>query len=1320
MASKYDEIRKNRIRQGQEAKKRVMSGIYRQPVSSPASEQTSKYDLIRNRSRDLVGSAPVEINQDVRSQMPDLFNPFQQMQDLERRLQSPLPAAPRQEDAAQRQGNQYLAEQAAKRDAQDPKNPALKWLKDNTIDAAAGAMDRFLLNNPVGRFVNRTSRAGAEAVGVDTEAAKAVPLRSTGSKVVDTIADFGGAAVGTLTNPSNISQSLVTGPLRAGQALSQRLAPKTGPLAQRAIEGATAGAIQGGVIGGVRGETDLGEMAANVGLGAATGAIADPLVYGVGRGISRLLNRNAPSPAPQEVLALPEPRVRGNINRTVTDEVIYNADTRPLGLPEPNIQPPTTARIARRTNPYREQYESLIQEAQQMQREGRIRPGFEIENLQSMWSQRAGRDGVTLDELIRLAYPSRETRITPDLVQRARYYQQAREVAGVPLPVRSFSERYQPGELGQAVPPIKRLRRLPGDQSLNVESVSPGGGQARQPALNASVENVAPRVDAKPQNPPILNSRIQPARESVEPKQPVNEVADDIEMPQPDEVTPRVRDRLSALADSWIEEARMQLRNKQNLGFAAQPGTPDAVILAKLGAGYMLKGTVKLADFTEVMVREFGDGVKPYIRQIFKLAKEEYKRINKQIESEELGLIGFEAQELKDLSNLNLNTADVYRNFRKVFGNYYEPVKRAVLDPFDEAKGAYAQEQKNLTDKLYNEIVKGLGIRKGSKESALVQRYGEGRINLDQLKQEAPRNWKQIVRADQWFRQQYNDLINRVNETVSRIYPNRPEKLVPYRKDYYRHFQELKGWGGLVNLFDTTSAKISPSLSGVSPYTQPKTKWASFKQKRGLGEFTDDAVGGFLDYIPAASYAIHIDPHITTFRNLAKRLAEDTEQTANINNFIKFLNNFANDLAGKTSPIDRWVEEIGGRKALQILTRVNNRVKSNVILGNVRSTLSQLANIPNGIAYGGIDSPAGAIRTISSIFAPNEAMNKSAFLRERYIDKDFRRFNQKFWEQPRRFAEFMMETADRVGTSFIWNTAYAKAIRQKVPNPVKFADEQTRRLIGGRGIGEQPLLIKSKMFNVVAPFQLEVNNLWRVMKDFVDEKRFGSLVTLFAANWLLNKAFEQATGSGVVFDPIDAIYDAAIGEDMNLLQRGGRVAGEVLSNVPFGQTIATLYPEYGTNLYGIELPTRKELFGEKDPTRFGSGLLAAGAVTDPLFKFVLPFGGNQLRKSTQGLDALLRRGSYTENILTTGPRIENPKLKFPIEPNAGNIIRGALFGPYATNEGQAYTQNERRPLSEKQTQEYLNSSDHRGFYEELMRIRRENTEKRKQQELKNK
>lgn len=1096
-----------------------------------------------------------------------------------------------------------------------------------------------------------------------------------------------GRVVAGAVNPAALEMSAVTGAGRATTNLVGRIAPRTNPFAQRLIGGAAEGAMQNTANTAAAGHTSGRDIAEAAAYGAGGGAAFEAVGTGLGKLISSRFKRvgiDNPDKAADEVLALPLGRADAARARSAhapgTDPIVTPYTAEPLGLPEPRVDAPTAARVAPKSNPYRQQFEDLMQEAQRMQADGRFTPGREDQDLENLWATMAGRDAPSLDELIQLAYKP-TVKLPPNLVQKARSYQAAREVAGAPMPVKSLEDRMAPqGALAEAAPMTERIGRAPA-------APAPEPVQAR-PA-------VAP--DSKPiqEEPVILKEKKAPDDD---------DVADDLVPDDPEEVSVRVRDRVTSFADDLIANARTELAKSRNR-LSSNPADVYGQY-AKIMAGYMLKGTVKLADLTEAMVRDLGEEVRPFIRKSFKQAKEEYKKVRTSIEKEELGITSIPATELKDLSNINLNSADVYRNFRKVFGEHFGSVKKAILDPFDKAKGEYASEQKTLADRLYSDVVKGLGIKKGSRESALVQQYGEGKLTLDDLKKQAPGKYKSIVKADAWFRREYDTLLDRVNATVAKIYPNNPDKLVPKRSDYYRHFRELTAWSGIKNLFDTSQSKISPTLSGLSPFTQPKSKWASFKQKRGLGEFKNDAVGGFLEYLPSAAYAIHIDPHISGFRNLAKRLGAETEETANINNFIKFLNNYANDLSGKTSPFDRWVEELGGRNALRVLTGLNNRVKSNVILGNVRSTLAQLANIPAGIAYGGKDAPKGAYRTMTSLFAPNEAMNASDFLRERYLDKSFRKFDQKFWEQPKRFAEFMMELSDRTGTSFVWNTAYAKGVAKKVADPVKFADDETRRLIAGRGVGEQPLLMKSKVFSVIAPFQLEVANQWRVMKDFVDEKRFGALLTLFGANYLLNKAMETATGSGVAFDPIGAIYDASTEEDVNPLQRAGRIAGEVLSNVPLGQNLASMYPENGTNLYGADLPSRKDLFGDNDPTRFGEGLVLTKGIQDPLFKLILPFGGNQLKKSIQGADAVTREGAYTENVLTTGPEIENPKLKFPVDnEKPADVARGLLFGPPATSEGQKYYQNEGRPLSEEQTKQYQRSDDKERFLEGVKQTR---------------
>ncbi|MEN6317053.1 MAG: hypothetical protein ABFD25_22700 [Clostridiaceae bacterium] len=697
------------------------------------------------------------------------------------------------------------------------------------------------------------------------------------------------------------------------------------------------------------------------------------------------------------------------------------------------------------------------------------------------------------------------------------------------------------------------------------------------------------------------------------------------------------------------------------------------------------------------------------------------------------------AQGIKDKSGMTLNFKDVYRNFRDAFGRAYPYVKQKYLDPFDAAKKSYVDTVKRYTDDIYENVVKGLEIKKGSKESAAVQWFGEGQrmtgmtnaidlqtgkkitipnmvpYTLDDLQKEFPSSWQNIVKADNTFRSAYDELIDAVNATRRQIYPTNPEKLVPKRNDYYRHFREMQdSFEGFKNMFETPS-QIDPKLAGISEFTKPKSRWASFMQKRGKGAYKADAVGGFIDYIQPASYAINIDPHVVKFRSLAKDIAEGTEKTKNANNFIKWLNDFSNSLAGKTSKYDRLIQEDipGGRTTMRALTWLNNRVKANTVLLNARSSLAQTANIPTGIAR--VKDPfalgKGISDTLAGIIGKGKSAKlyaKSQFISERYAQDLISRFDQKLINQPKKFAAWFMGAFDELGTKFIWNSSYNKAVANSMENPIKYADDLTRSIVAGRGIGEVPLIQQSKLFQLAAPFQLEVANLWHVMGDMVKEKDFAGLIALFAANYLFNNTAEEITGNRVTFDPIDAIADALTEDDMNAWKMAGRLGGEVLSNVPLGQSIASVYPEYGFNLSGIEMPTRQELFGRNDPTRYGSGLLIVKGMQDPVSKLLPSFGGAQAKKTYEAVNDLVKGGD-----------IKDGKLRYLVKNTPENAIKGTLFGKSAFNEAKEYYDKNRRDLSEKQTQQVMNSTDREGVYEAMMQKRKIEALRSKIKALKN-
>jgi hypothetical protein len=148
-----------------------------------------------------------------------------------------------------------------------------------------------------------------------------------------------------------------------------------------------------------------------------------------------------------------------------------------------------------------------------------------------------------------------------------------------------------------------------------------------------------------------------------------------------------------------------------------------------------------------------------------------------------------------------------------------------------------------------------------------------------------------------------------------------------------------------------------------------------------------------------------------------------------------------------------------------------------------------------------------------------------------------------------------------------------------------------------------------------------------------------------------------------VLDPINAMKDGVtdVINEPNLsgiTKAGGRLFGEILSNVPGGQTLAGFYPEFGNSI----LPTRKEFFGEEDPTRFGSGVLSTKALTDPLFKIAMPYGGAQLKKTLQGLSAYGAGKSETKS----------GNFQYEINQTVPNLLRAGLFGKQGLPETQQF------------------------------------------------
>jgi len=632
-------------------------------------------------------------------------------------------------------------------------------------------------------------------------------------------------------------------------------------------------------------------------------------------------------------------------------------------------------------------------------------------------------------------------------------------------------------------------------------------------------------------------------------------------------------------------------------------------------------------------------------------------------------------KELTDISKFKGKIKDAFRNSEAVFGEQWPVIKKAIFDPLDKSKGKMWAEAKAKTDEVQRYIVEELGITRKSKKSRAVMDYGEaglGRAGDELLQERLVREWgekgaKDVRDAAVWFRKEYDQMLDDINRVRQQLYPNNAERQIPRRQDYFRHYRELSDFSGIRNAFESVSQQgTDANLAALGEIIKPNKTWQSFEQVRKGNKSERDALGGYLEYVPNYVYAKHIDPHIGVMRGFAKKLDEGTKESGIATNYIEFLNLYADDLAGLINPADRFIGNWmpGGRKALDVLDWFNKRAKINAILGNASASISQIGNVPNSIASAQQHSVHGAIRSLGDIFNSNPAWKESDFINGRYGQSMYNQFSVGMLENTRDFAGWMIQALDEVGTKFSFNAHYEKAIRQGIEDPVKYADDMARKMNGGRDVGDVPLIQKSKAFQIVAPFQLEVANAWFVLGEFMSKKEFSKIATLMVASYSMNRVSEEVRGSGITFDMGEALYESykiVASEDTYKekgIKIGGRLSGEVLNNLPVvPYAVAAIYPEEGGEILGVEVPTSAEFFGEGDPLRYGISPLLLKSLQTPLFSFATPFGGKQIKKTLEGVGALAD-GNVQD---------KDGNVLMDVEDGPATALQNVLFGKWQPN-----------------------------------------------------
>lgn len=667
---------------------------------------------------------------------------------------------------------------------------------------------------------------------------------------------------------------------------------------------------------------------------------------------------------------------------------------------------------------------------------------------------------------------------------------------------------------------------------------------------------------------------------------------------------------------------------------------------------------------------------------------------------------------------LSYKTNTMKRNFydsmgkkdgERIYHNYIEPI-------FNHN----AQMQNDIS--LYNKKIAKLKLN--DKESTAVQMFGEYKYNpetlvtgmeIDEFITKNKLDHEKIENAVEVFRSTYDELIERVNETLK----SQGYKEIDYRKGYFPHFVEEGAKTKFGKILEKMGWKfkddsVPTDIAGITDIFKPGKVWNRNAQQR-KGKYTDfNALKGFDNYVRGAMETIYFTEDIQKLRALENEIRYQhsekgvqtqideilsdnsidfderqekidkifTKYRTPLNNLVSEIRDYTNSIANKKSILDRTMEQATNRKVYSVMQNISSRLSANMVGLNLSSAITNF--IPITQAASQVKSKyllKGLRESIKSQVVADNFESKSVFLTSRLNEADrlYKTRLEKFSEQ----ANFMFDGIDSITANTIVRGKYYENIASGMSEytAMRNADEFARDLMAGRTKGEMPTIFNSKnpLIKLFTSFQLEVNNQYQYMfkdlpRDLADEgknKLIAAFAKMFFGAWIYNQLTEKVVGRKAAFSPVDTIkeiYDTSTDNNLKITDKSSKILENLTQDVPF----------VGSLIGGGRLP----ISSVANPLNIIKGESTVGDETKKLLYYtVLPFGGGQAKKTIEGASMYANdkkiKGSYTSK----------GQLRFEAEKNPAAVAQALLFGQYASKNARQYFDNSYSPLTDKQLKE---------------------------------
>lgn len=447
---------------------------------------------------------------------------------------------------------------------------------------------------------------------------------------------------------------------------------------------------------------------------------------------------------------------------------------------------------------------------------------------------------------------------------------------------------------------------------------------------------------------------------------------------------------------------------------------------------------------------------------------------------------------------------------------------------------------------------------------------------------------------------------------------------------------------------------------------------------------------------------------------LIDNMYKDWDDKGKYNSLVNWLEDYANQLTGKQSMVDRGTEILAGRTSLNFANKLNRAFQRANVAGNLSTALNQTAQLPMIVA------DIGHINTVRALFDYARGIarrdgfrEKSDFLTARkginnlVVDPADRIINIMF--TPAQVADDMMSYAAVRG-------AYIKAVRQGMSDAeaMRYADRKAEQIMGSRAKGSAPQAFRSKnpLVRMVNMFQTEALNAFEYVeqdliiqgiKDIkqIDDSKgrakataalIGLLGKMLIAALVWNRVTEElyggspaqfdllgyaanflASGNGLtanqqLLDWIDMAWERAFGEplldidpeyneEFDWKNAMSDLGYAVSSDIPLVRNIAGLL---GVGDQSLPMPDMSKVYDAgKSLWDNGASLETLDAALAAVGQFVP--GGRQINKTYQGARTMAKGGRY----YGYG---ENQRLQYPVEDSTSNWVKALLFGPSGLSE----------------------------------------------------